>query len=350
MPKPAPFPIQVGELTAEFLSDALGGVVKNFRAKRIGADRGMLGEIFLLELETLDPAVPQQLVAKFAALREGSLASAKRGRNHERELRCYEEYLTQTGVRTPELFGAWYEEASAHFLLLQGAVDADTSVDQVAGLTLAQAELVVDEMAALHAQWWGDAGIAEQDWLPPLDAPQRVENLTALAKMGWAPLMDMVGDQMPHLPTGFGDALPDRIAAALTSLARLPHTLLHSDLRADNLLFDASGREVSIIDWQGCGTGPGVFDLAYFVVQSLTIEDRRQHQAALLQRWVDQLRTRGVVAEDPTVGFAEAPWYSLAVACAIPVISDPGEARAADLARAMATRTLAALADAGQLI
>lgn len=349
MPAPPPFPSSIEELTPAFLSDALGVPIDRFSADRIGADRGMLGVVFRLAIEPPLADGATAVVAKFAALREGSLASARRGRNNERELLCYEQLLADTPVRTPALHGAWYDEATAHYLLLQESIDVDTSVDQIRGLSGSQGERVVDEMAAFHVRWWGDPGLANLDWLPRLDGPDRLHNLSTLCEAGWDPLVEILGDDAPAVPAGFGAALPERLRQALQSLAELPSTLIHCDLRADNLLFDPDDGTVTLVDWQGCGVGPAAFDLAYFLTQSLSVEDRRRHETRLTDRWVDRLATDGEPITDPLAGFDQSLWYGMAIACALPVISDPDEPRVRELALAVATRTIAALADHGQL-
>ena len=345
-----PFPILPQELTAQFFSDVLGAEVRSFRGSKIGADRGMLGDIFLLDLDFVDPdrAGPAQIVLKTAAQREGALASARRGRTHERELRCFDELLGDTPVSTPAFYGGWYDDETAQFLLLLEAVEADTEVDQLNGLSIDQANAVVDEMAGLHAHWWRDDSLTALDWLPRLDAEQRLTNLGTLAATGWPLLVDLVGEDLHDVPVDFADVLAGRLPEALRHLAALPHTLLHCDLRADNLLFHPTTGAVTLIDWQGCGIGPAAFDLAYCLTQSLTIEDRRRYEAGLTKRFSSAVQAAGV-DDDPLAGFAEAQWYSMAIACALPVISDPTQDRVRLLATEMANRTLAALRDHGQI-
>ena len=65
----------------------------------------------------------------------------------------------------------------------------------------------------------------------------------------------------------------------LCDLSGSASTLIHSDLRADNLLFNSLGDAVMIVDWQGCSFGPSSFDIAYHMIQSLSIEERRQHES-----------------------------------------------------------------------
>ena len=368
MLRPPPFPISIDGLTTEILGTALDRPVAGFRATRIGADRGMLGDVHLVELEYGPDAGPQpgppRVVAKFAALREGSLASARRGGTHERELRCYDELLRATPVAAPELHAAWYDPDTAHFLLVQEAVEADESVDQIDGLDLDRVRLVLAEVAALHARWWGDLTLADARWLPALDAEQRRTNLTTLATAGWEPLCQLLGDELTDAERALGAELPARIDEMLTTTARLPSTLLHGDLRTDNLLFSPDGRAVSLVDWQGAGFGPAGFDLAYLLTQCLTVEDRRANEADLLAFYRARLAFyRGRLAgtggpsggpgpadgPDAIVGYGPSILFGLAVACALPLISDPGEPRVKRLASTVTRRTLAALHDHDQL-
>ena len=38
-----------------------------------------------------------------------------------------------------------------------------------------------------------------------------------------------------------------------------------------------------VIDWQGIGRGPGIYDLCYYLGGSLTIDDRRTREIALVR-------------------------------------------------------------------
>ena len=344
-----PFPISVDQLDPSFLGAALGVHVTGFTTQRIGADRGMLGEIFVVALDTTEG--PRSIVAKFAALREEALTTARHGRTNERELRCYDELLPSTPVRTPTCHGTWYDPDTAHFCLLQDVVETDTDVDQVVGLTAEQAALVIGELAPLHARWWRDEAVLGLDWLPRLDGPGRTGNLHRLAQAGWAPLCELMGDDFDDAERRLGDRFADRLVAKLGAVASLPSTLIHSDLRADNLLFAPDGSTVSLVDWQGCGVGPPGFDLAYLLSSSLPVEVRREHEDALLDEYRGLLAHQGVdlTAEQVRAGYGESMHYGLAIGCALPIISDPTEVRVAELARVVTRRSIEALRDNGQL-
>ncbi len=352
MLRPPPFPRSIDDLDIEVLGDCLGGAVESFTSQRIGADRGMLGEIFVITpAYAAGQSGPTQVVAKFAALREGSLASARRGGTHERELRCFDELLGDTPVTAPSCYGAFYNPDDATFLLIQDAVETDPSVDQISGITIGQARLVLSQAARLHAHWWNAATLQSATWLPRLDSEQRIHNLSTIAQNGWPQLVEMLGDELTEQERQLGSEFPSRIESALRSLALMPSTLLHCDLRADNLLFSPSGDRVSLIDWQGAGSGPPSFDLAYFLSQSLTVAERRLHEHELLDFYRTELAAAGLdlTAEEVRMGYGESMHFGLAIACALPLIGDPEEPRVRTLASTVARRSIDALRDHGQL-
>ena len=348
-----PFPISIGELTEPFLSDALKTEVSEFSSERIGEDRGMLGEIFKLKIffrdETLEP---RTLVAKFAAIREEALAIAKRGGTHERELRSYDELLSSTPVNVPELIGAWYNAETAEFLLLQELITADTSVDQIVGLSEQQAQLVISEMAKLHAFWWNDPKLDSLSWLPRLDDQRRRVNLTAITRNGWGQLAAMLeGETSLSAISKDADELADEIDKMLSRTAKFPSTFIHSDLRADNLLFSPDGQSVALIDWQGCCIAPPGFDFTYFLIQSLTVEDRQRYEEDLLDFYVEELGRYGLKISSANMWevYKSSLFYSFAIACSIPLINDSAIPRVHDLGVSMGRRSIQALQDHDQI-
>lgn len=142
--------------------------------------------------------------------------------------------------------------------------------------------------------------------------------------------------------------LPGQIAESLVRLGPLPLTVVHGDLRLDNLLFDHDGNVV-VIDWQGLGSAPPSWDLAYFLTQSLDAETRRSHQDALLDRYVDAMRTHDISAtrDELLGGYGDSLWFGLVVACSIGLVGDPTDPRTKLLATTMGRRALDALADGG---
>jgi len=343
-----PFPLSIEGIDASFLSGALEREIHGFQSERIGEDRGMLGEIYKLTLD-VDDAGPSSIVAKFASQREQSLDSAKRGGTHERELRCYDELLSLTPIATPDLYACWYDGQSAEYLILQELIDFDESIDQINGISIPEAKLVIQEIAGLHAFWWKNQALEDLPWLPRLDDNRRRTNLPTVTRLGWESLRNVLSEQELDPPSVSADALAEKIDNLLCTISDNERTLVHSDLRADNLLFSQTGDSVVIVDWQGCCTAPPVFDLTYFLIQSLTIDDRRENEEKLLDYYAQALSNRGVrLAKDVIYEiYTGSILYGLAIACAIPLINEIKVPRVRDLATSMASRSLAGLSDHG---
>ena len=347
MLKSPPFPLSIEEIDALFLSEHLGINIHSFQYERIGADRGMLGEIYRVTIQS--DTGSQELVAKFSAPRKEALDNAKRGGTHERELRCYDELLNSTPISIPEIFACWFDKDTSEYLILQEFIEFDQSVDQIEGITIAQSKLVIEEAASMHAHWWEHSDLAQSKWLPRLNDDRRRTNLTTVTRLGWHTLTGILDEGGVKYPKISGETLSEEIDDMLCDLSTSASTLIHSDLRADNLLFNTSGDEVMIVDWQGCSFGPSSFDITYHMIQSLSINDRRQYEAELLNHYVSSLDSLGhqITSDEVHKLYRDSILYSLSIACAVPLINDIKIPRVKELAFSMASRTLAALEDHG---
>jgi len=103
--------------------------------------------------------------------------------------------------------------------------------------------------------------------------------------------------------TGKFDAYPEmkRLMYRLPPLFRLepappyPFSLTHGDLRSDNIIQpSAEGGEFCVLDWQLAGKGDPVNDIARWMTQSITIEDRKETEQELLRLYHDKLLEHGV--------------------------------------------------------
>lgn len=103
-------------------------------------------------------------------------------------------------------------------------------------------------------------------------------------------------ETFPELADAALESLVERHVASVHSLMEIPAgrpiTLGHGDYRLDNLFLGADG-EVTVLHWQLCGKVNFAYDLAYFLTQSLTIGDRRAHEAAIIESYFDELEAAG---------------------------------------------------------
>jgi aminoglycoside phosphotransferase (APT) family kinase protein len=68
--------------------------------------------------------------------------------------------------------------------------------------------------------------------------------------------------------------------------------LLHGDPHPGNTFIDADDKP-SFLDWQTAHIGSAFHDLVYFVVGSLSVEDRRAHEDSILEHYLQTLAKFG---------------------------------------------------------
>ena len=93
--------------------------------------------------------------------------------------------------------------------------------------------------------------------------------------------------------------LPANVQQLLDRMTEGPQSLVHADVRLDNLFFATDPgadevNQVALIDWQSVCSSCGEQDLAYFLTQSLPSELLASHGDALIERYHTQLLESGV--------------------------------------------------------
>jgi hypothetical protein len=342
------FPRSISEITAHWLSVTLGQSVSNLEAKRIGADRGMLGDVFRLTFDSSKGGT-QSIIAKFASDREESRASALKAGIFLREISFYREIAHLIESRVPQCFGAWYDDRTAEFLLLLESISFDDKVDQTVGISKREAEMMMMELARLHVPV-AKLGVAANSMFP-FTENRRLINQKMFIQRGWPNLRNIL-DEPGEWDT---EQLIDGLAHAHRRAAVLPEVFLHGDVRADNLLYSPDRSEVVLVDWQGACLGARTWDLSYFLIQCLTVEDREKWQSDLLMLYCDEVArvTPGISHQNLFVEVESqlgiGAWFPLIVACSLFVVADCTEPRTLQLAHTVAERALHMLEATGEL-
>lgn len=340
------FPRRLSDVTSGWLGEAVGVEVESFESLDIGAGKGMMGDIFLLRLRLAD-GTTRTIVAKFSADREDLRAAAKRGGIFEREINFYRRIAPALRCRIPRCYGTWYDHDTAEFLILMEHIDADRTVSQTAGVTRAQAELVIKELAALHVP---EAVVAEfRDLFSLVSAPERRANQTIFVRNGWESVRQLVPEHLRV--TKSPDDMAANVVSALDHLSNQAFYLLHGDARPDNLLFLRDGAGVVLVDWQGVALGPREWDIGYFLAQGLQTNDRREWMSDLLDLYVAEYARHGTPPprNDIEANIGKAAWFSFGVSCSLFTIADTTRQETLDLCASMAERSLSLLFDLGEL-
>ncbi|QYG91023.1 aminoglycoside phosphotransferase family protein [Iamia sp. SCSIO 61187] len=285
-------------LTAEWLTAALGphlggGRVTAAHASPVGTGQMCDSLRLALTYEGAPATAPASVVAKLPAADPTSRATALSLRSYEKEVRFYQQLAPDLPIRTPTVFHADIDPATASFVLLLEDMAPAQAGDQLAGCSPAVVASAIDELVHLHAPRWGDPTLAEMEWLHG-DIEAGRAFLGMLLPNLWAGFKARYGDVLdPHV-VPVGEDLFAHLGAYLT-LTGSPLTITHGDYRLDNLLLDPDdGHVLGVVDWQTVAVGPALHDVAYVMGAGLLPEDRRPVEEELVRRYHDGLLAAGI--------------------------------------------------------
>lgn len=370
-------------LSADWLTQALhrGGILNGqrvvaTRAEVIGEGVGFLGDLLRLSLSYDRPeGLPTSLIAKLPKLENramGELLGA-----YERENCFYMEMADSLPLNTPRMYYGDFDRDKAsekqeailraanriprfltrpmtslarwiagnkkrrYILLLEDLRDGEMG-DQVAGTPTDRCADVIRAVAGVHAAYWG-TDLSGKFWLLPLDIDARMRHgLFMGSRPGFA---SYFGAELEAKLAPYLDRLPEEGAGMLAELVSAPATLLHCDLRLDNLFFRDA--DVVVFDWQLVRRGPGVYDIAYFLSGALDENAGRDVVMGLLEAYYDELRRGGVDGysfEDLIRGYRLALYLVLLTLSTVDQM-DLGDGRGVALMRGWIARLHARLAE-----
>ena len=230
---------------------------------------------------------PRKYILKVGSDHPVSQKFSRHIRSFQREVLAYQLLHTLGGKYVPRcLASASVPDGSDGLLLLQEINPCRTG-DQIQGLSFRELSSVAKSIGAVHSHFWNSNQLRKIKALP-LHHYNRAHETRKHAQAFLRDCRFLLTKKdfkriQYYLPT---------IAQALRQAKKRPITLVHGDLRADNLLLTRS--KVFIVDWQIAARGLGAFDLARVIggssARPLTIRD--QHK--LVGFWHQTLRQGGV--------------------------------------------------------
>lgn len=277
---------------AGLLGDAL---VTRVERQRIGT--GLIGQnvAFSLTYDRPTPDAPASVVGKFPSPEPQSRATARALRLFEREVGFYQETAETVDMRIPACYLADIDLDTCDFVLLLEDLRPAVQGDQLAGCTLDEAMLAMDQLAGLHAPRWDDPTLANIEWLGQYDDAQSHEMTQSMYQSLWPGFVAQYGSSLTSDALALGEAFGSSLGDWRRSWTR-PYCVTHGDYRLDNMMFgtEEGGYPLTTVDWQTVGHGPGTLDAAYFIGNGPRVPDRRAHEMDLLKRYHDELSARGV--------------------------------------------------------
>jgi len=291
------------DLTPEWLTATLregghlaaGGAVTAVRQEVLGEGEGFMGDIVRLRLSYEGAEGPASVVAKMPRLENrafGELVGV-----YERESCFYEELTGHVPVGVPRVYYSDFDRNAVsdrqkgalslanrtpqwlmprvtrmalwaagrrkrrYLLLMEDLGDAQSG-DQLAGTDVERCATVLQWAAKLHAALWESPALQGRYWLVPLAGDSRIRQSMFLEMQG------TFRERHPDLFDEEAGRVIDWVSEhGATAIERMeeeaPETLVHGDLRLDNLVFREG--EPVFFDWQAIRRGPSAYDVAWFL-------------------------------------------------------------------------------------
>jgi len=289
------FPTAPEAMTPAWLAEKLGqeaGALRGFTSIPVGT--GQMCDSFRLTLDWAQEVdAPASVVAKCPSHDEASRNIAKLTGTYVKEVSWYRELAAGSGVAAPHCYHADIAADDVDFVLTLSDLAPARQGDQLAGIGLTGLLPCIEAAAGLHALMWNDPALATLPWLSRDNG-------------------DLIRHLFPQFYLGFRERYADRLAPDLLDLgagiveqldaylAREPaaRTIVHGDLRIDNILFAPGGDRCWLVDWQTLGRGSGAADLAYLIGTSIADPfERAAADRPAFDYWIAALDAKGVEAD-----------------------------------------------------
>jgi hypothetical protein len=290
-------PKQSSDITPAWLSDVLSRRVAGVEARNLGAGVGILGEVARLHV-TYAPGEtgPATLVSKCQSLAPENIGLSVAMGFYEREINFYRHATDHLPVRVPRCYRTDMADASVPFVIILDDVAGARCPNQIEGITLSDAQRILDTVSCLHAKFWESNTLHSFEWLPPMNNPQ-YKGAQGLAIPRFPTYLERFGDRLTAATRSAIEIVINRYPDYLDWLAAQGNvTLTHTDCRAENYLFGGPDGDdaITMIDFQLCTKFNGMYDVANLISGSLTPRNRRLWEGPLVERYHQNIAALGV--------------------------------------------------------
>ena len=335
-------PRDLSEVDARWLAHVLGADVRT--VEFVGENSGTTTRA-RLRVTGGNGALPPTLFLKLAPTERRTRLFVNLMGLGRQEVAFYRQVQPTVPVAAPRCHAAVFDPSLGRFALVLedleargcrfGDITKPCSADDAHG--------VVTALARMHAAFWDSPRFtSDLAWVHSQPDDPNAGLVARLIKRSLKQVDEAHADLVPADVRRQGRAVVERRPVLDARLGRGPLTLLHGDTHVGNMAFDSAGPV--FFDWQVLRKGPGLRDVAYFMVTSLPVETRRQYEQDLLRAYLDGLGAGGVDLsfDDAWLRYrlhAVDPWIASVVTVAA------GGLQAAHIARLGLERSLAALHD-----
>ena len=342
------FPMKPEQVTAAWLESVLDVAIANVEVKPISEGTGFAGSVYRVHLNYGESGVelPDTLIWKTVSGDERTRGFLTTLGVYEREARFYGQLASDIEM-APRPYFSDFDSDSGAFCLITEDVSYMRPGDQVEGCTFEEAMAVTQDVARFHSTFWTELPDERLNWVPAFDGGSGY--FERMHSVAWRQLER----SFDHVPRGLIEAahrVAPRVSEIKTRLSRPPVTLVHGDLRLDNVFLGNSSATsgIKLIDWQAIRLGRGMYDLAYFLSTSIPVDLRRLRQDELMSVYLESLSLNGVTGYTLEACNEDFRWALLDIVTFVGVIGstlDFQSDRGLELANTIMSRLSHALDD-----
>ena len=324
----------------------LDSEITDFSVESIGANTGFAGSVYRIHLRMRGPGSDgtdeSTIIWKTGSAHPSTDRLLVLLGAYQTEADFYEKVGPTVRI-APKCYTSQYHAESTSLSILMEDLSSMEPGDQIKGCAPDQAYVVVGALAELHAQFRSDRLRNLLGGIPTFDMGSDI--FGQLHSRAWLQMQQSTIE----VPQGLFEAaerIAPHVASIKSRLAASPTTLVHGDVRGDNLFFGEN--DLKLIDWQAIRVGRGGYDLAYFLATSLPTELRRRHQSGLIETYVEALRSHGTADYNVATCLEDIRWGLLDMITFTGIVGsalDFGSGRGLQLADVMMARLWASLDD-----
>jgi hypothetical protein len=267
-------PKSPSEITAEWLNDVLFPEIASNKIISIEIDeklkfRSGLGKAMRVKLNyATQKCEPDSVIVKFQV------------NNSDKKIEgeIYQLLEEAKASFMPSLYGVFGEGN----LVLEDLSPTHFNLPE-ANFTIAQARNVISLLADVNSRFWGDSRV------PKIDQSHFINSININYGECWDNFKNRYQKQLGKEVADFEWIWKNaEVVSRHYNSGQI--TLIHGDVNNGNLLFPNNGSNKPIlIDWQLSGQKVLPFDLSYFIVKNLSVEQRREHEDALVKEYYELL-------------------------------------------------------------
>lgn len=266
-------PRSFSKITPDWLSQVFGGVIDSFQLEYLEDGIGFMSEVARIHLRSNDENIPESAVMKMPSSKPQRLEMAKSFDSYNREAYFYSYIAPSVPISTPKVY--FNGGAGSNFVLVLQDLAHLRRVNQIEGSERLDTLEVMRTLGRLHRKFWG----------------QKLE-----AMHGYKDDIAYVAHDYPKVLPGSLEILQLRSSvkhwletfvrnyeSVMRAHLKNPCSLIHCDYKLDNLAFSANG--VVVYDWGDVGVGPVGYDVAHFLVGSLTSSERQSNEREFVEEY-----------------------------------------------------------------